>query len=174
LVGLAKKTFSVIYRQKDSFLFSKQSIAIIYCEKTLWGKTKKLFGLRILFLYSHDIKQNFFYERKVYYFLMRFLGVLFVAVLVGNSASAQCTWYRDHDNDGFGTPGTDSINLSCVAPVGYVSNNTDCAPFQGNRWQLANFYIDSDGDGYTPSPVPASVCYGSNKSSCGVCEFNPI
>ena len=34
------------------------------------------------------------------------------------------TFYRDADGDGFGNPAL--LILACVAPAGYVSNNTDC------------------------------------------------
>ena len=40
------------------------------------------------------------------------------------NALPQQTYYADADGDGFGDIAVDSMD--CVAPAGYVSNNTDC------------------------------------------------
>lgn len=67
------------------------------------------------------------------------------------------TYYADTDADTFG----DNLNTltGCPGiPVGYVANNTDCAPTDGNKWQSASLYIDADGDGYDNGSAP--VCYG--------------
>ncbi|MFH1469817.1 MAG: MopE-related protein [Pseudomonadota bacterium] len=48
------------------------------------------------------------------------------------SSSTQSTWYRDADDDNYGTSTT---TLSrCNQPTGYVSNNTDC----DDSWDLRN------------------------------------
>jgi|GEM_PF-3582242 len=67
------------------------------------------------------------------------------------------TFYLDADADGYGDP-LSSI-VSCTQPQGYVTNNTDCAPQDADRWRTATLYIDSDSDGYDAGT--ASICYGS-------------
>lgn len=67
------------------------------------------------------------------------------------------TWYQDSDNDGYGNPAV--TQSACTQPVGYVANNTDCAPADGTKWQSATLYIDNDNDSYTNGT--AVVCYGA-------------
>ena len=47
----------------------------------------------------------------------------------GNSQDAQ-TWYADDDTDGFGNPNT--ATKECLAPTGYILDNTDCDDSNGN------------------------------------------
>lgn len=89
-------------------------------------------------------------------FLLRFVGVFFAIFLLGQSAYAQTTWYRDVDNDGFGAIGTDSIDI--LQPAGYVGNNTDCAVNDINKWRNKTVYKDVDGDNYYVGT--AVQCYG--------------
>lgn len=49
------------------------------------------------------------------------------------------TYYQDADGDGFGNPSV--AQTTCSAPVGFVTNNSDC-----NDNQLR--YADADGDGF--------------------------
>ncbi len=88
-------------------------------------------------------------------------------------------YYDDTDNDGFGDP--EIWQISCEQPFGYLTNNTDCNPADGNRWQFATFYIDADGDGWDGGT--ASVCSGigvpnryatsSLGADCNDDDFNP-
>ncbi len=74
-----------------------------------------------------------------------------------NFIAANVTYYSDADNDTFGDATVTEV--SCIGtPIGYVTNNTDCNPADGTKWQLATFYTDSDEDGYDGGT--ASVCSG--------------
>ncbi|WP_299517974.1 putative metal-binding motif-containing protein, partial [uncultured Flavobacterium sp.] len=70
------------------------------------------------------------------------------------------TFYADADGDGFGDLAT--TILAETAPVGYVSNSTDCDDTNELIWQTGDFYIDIDGDGYSFDGILYSVCYGSS------------
>ena len=58
------------------------------------------------------------------------------------SATGQTTWYADLDGDSFG----DAANTvdACVAPVGYVADNTDCDDSDSELRP-----DDRDGDGFS-------------------------
>jgi len=108
-----------------------------------------------------------------------------------NGASA--TWYADADGDGYGDPGT--VQSSCSAPIGYVSNNLDCddgeaasnpASFEicdgidnncvggideGSALDTTDWYIDADGDGYGVPGTVLAACsqptgYAANDDDC--------
>jgi gliding motility-associated-like protein len=100
------------------------------------------------------------------------------------------TWYQDGDGDGFGNA---AVNVqSCTAPIGFVSNNTDCddsnfAIFptatetcnnlddncntQIDEGVLLTFYQDADGDSFGNAAVSIQACaapagYVSNSTDC--------
>jgi len=73
-------------------------------------------------------------------------------------------YYADTDTDGFGDPASTQVSCSGT-PSGYVANNTDCAPSDGTKWQLGNFYTDADNDGYNNGAPLTSVCYGNSTPS---------
>ncbi len=75
-----------------------------------------------------------------------------------NFIAANVTYYSDADGDTYGDVAVSQV--SCIgAPVGFVSNSTDCDDTNINIYQLATFYIDSDLDTYG-SNATASVCSG--------------
>ncbi|MCZ8192154.1 MAG: putative metal-binding motif-containing protein, partial [Microcystis sp. LE19-338.1B] len=66
------------------------------------------------------------------------------------------TYYQDADGDGFGNPSV--AQTTCSAPVGFVTNNSDC-----NDNQLR--YADADGDGFGSTTLVA--CGGVvNNTDC--------
>jgi hypothetical protein len=62
------------------------------------------------------------------------------------------TWYRDADEDGYGSPSTEVPLLSCFPPDGYVGDATDCNDDITQDGAAINprteWYRDEDGDGY--------------------------
>lgn len=56
------------------------------------------------------------------------------------------TYYQDSDGDGFGNPAVSTTG--CTAPVGYVSNNTDCCDTNADVNPLTEWWVDLDGDGF--------------------------
>jgi trimeric autotransporter adhesin len=109
------------------------------------------------------------------------------------------TFYQDSDGDGYGNTAV-SVQ-ACVAPMGYVSNNTDCndgnAAINPAATEVCNgiddncngqtdegvqltFYQDSDGDGYGNLAVTTQACsapmgYVANSNDCndGNSAINP-
>ena len=59
-------------------------------------------------------------------------------------------WYADTDGDGHGDPNSPSASL-CVAPTGYVMDNTDC---NDNAYSTSN-----DCTGVTPDPTDQNYVY---------------
>ena len=56
-------------------------------------------------------------------------------------------FYRDSDGDGFGAAAGDTVT-QCVAPTGYVANNTDCDDNNAAINPNTIWYRDLDGDGF--------------------------
>ena len=65
------------------------------------------------------------------------------------------TFYRDLDGDTYGNPST--TIQGCSAPVGYVSNNTDCNDSDNAIHTTFGFYADTDGDGFGAGAL-VNVC----------------
>ncbi|MFY8009612.1 MAG: GEVED domain-containing protein [Flavobacterium sp.] len=57
------------------------------------------------------------------------------------------TYYADADGDGFGNNAVTQITCT-GAPVGYVTNNTDCDDNDNTKNATYPFYADNDGDGF--------------------------
>ncbi len=66
------------------------------------------------------------------------------------------TYYADADGDSYGNP-ADS-QTGCVAPNGYVLDNTDCDDTDAEEFPGAVWYADTDGDGFGDA--------GSSQVSC--------
>ncbi len=116
-------------------------------------------------------------------------------VLVDNDATDQKTTYGDGDADGYGDP----VNAStgCVAPAGFVDDNTDCDdgardiypgaaeadctdPIDYNCDGSSGF-ADADGDGYAAckdcddkdaqiSPIGVELCDGDDNNCDGTTD----
>lgn len=104
--------------------------------------------------------------------------------------SVQFTFYRDQDNDGYGD--LNVTTTGCSAPVGYVSNSSDCNdgnntvyPGAGELCNLIDddcdgqtdegvqltFYRDNDNDGFGDAAIIVFACstpagYVSNSADC--------
>jgi hypothetical protein len=65
-------------------------------------------------------------------------------------------FYADADGDGFGDLANDS--LSCSAPIGYVSNNTDCNDTDAMVNPNSVWYQDSDNDQVGNTSVTQTAC----------------
>jgi hypothetical protein len=108
-------------------------------------------------------------------------------------ASDANTWYADSDADGYGDSATSEV--SCEAPSGYVSDNTDCDDTEANAFpgnvevcdsvdndcdgdidesdatDASTWYADSDGDTYGDASVSEIACdqpsgYVSDATDC--------
>ena len=80
------------------------------------------------------------------------------------------TFYKDMDNDGFGDPNT-TIS-ACSAPLGYVTDNTDCNDNSAAINPNTIWYADADTDGFgDPNSLTQTGClqpngYINNNQDC--------
>ena len=64
----------------------------------------------------------------------------------GSDATDKPTWYADADADTYGDP---AVTVEqCVAPDGYVADNSDCDDANDAINPLSEWYLDGDGDGF--------------------------
>ena len=78
-----------------------------------------------------------------------------------NFVGANYIYFADADGDTFGNAAVSQV--SCVAPVGFVGNDTDCddSPATGSLiYRSATLYTDVDGDTFTVG-TGSVVCYGA-------------
>ncbi len=66
--------------------------------------------------------------------------------------TTQTAYYPDSDGDGYGDSNSSST-LACIAPDGYVTDNTDCDDSDADEYPGQTWYIDADGDDYGGSSV---------------------
>lgn len=79
----------------------------------------------------------------------------------GSSTSRTCMgFYNNCSTAKYGTTGTADDYLN----TNFSSNNTDCDDTNVNIYTNRSCYADSDGDGYSQSTSPTTVCCGS---ACG-------
>jgi hypothetical protein len=79
------------------------------------------------------------------------------------------TYYADADGDSFGNPAVSQT--ACTAPVGYVSDNTDCDDTDNEAFPGAIWYADADGDGLGDAGASVVSCthpanHVSNDTDC--------
>jgi hypothetical protein len=72
------------------------------------------------------------------------------------SIVSSITYYQDSDGDGFGNPAI--IQTSCSAPVGYVTNNTDCNDNNALYNTPMMYFTDNDGDGFGDTLTGSMTC----------------
>lgn len=107
-----------------------------------------------------------------------------------DSSANATTWYDDTDGDGYGDPSSSSV--SCAAPTGSVSDDSDCDDSDSSVYPGATeycdtqdndcdgltdedvgetFYADADSDDYGDASSPADACsvtsgYSANAQDC--------
>ena len=112
-------------------------------------------------------------------------GAATATVTVTETATG--TWYQDSDADGAGDPNV--VLDQCDQPVGYVANNNDLCPADGNKIApgacgcgvadvAATYYADVDGDlfGDPAAPVAGFACIvptGTVQNSLDNCPTTP-
>lgn len=79
------------------------------------------------------------------------------------------TYYADTDVDGFGNPA--AAITACSAPVGYVTDNTDCDDTNAEEFPGAIWYADTDTDGLGDAGSSMISCtqpggYVSDSTDC--------
>ncbi len=91
-------------------------------------------------------------------------------IVIGNiNALTPQTYYADADGDGFGDAAT-SVS-DCSAPVGYVTDNTDCDDTNEEEFPGAIWYADTDNDGLGDNGASLVSCtqpsnYVSDNTDC--------
>mgnify|MGYP003957261027 CR=1 FL=1 len=65
-------------------------------------------------------------------------------------------FYFDFDEDGFGDPGIST--QACVAPQGYVEDNSDCDDNDPDEHPGQTWYKDEDNDGYSDGTTDTTSC----------------
>ncbi|RJR17616.1 MAG: hypothetical protein C4581_07790 [Nitrospiraceae bacterium] len=89
-------------------------------------------------------------------------NILYEAHFSGDKYSSGTTvlclfsFFRDADGDGFGDP-EDTVQ-SCLAPEGYVADNTDCDDGQAQINPQTLWYRDNDEDGYGNPAIYLQQC----------------
>jgi hypothetical protein len=90
----------------------------------------------------------------------------------------EVTVYTDNDGDGYTVAPT---SQACVAdtftlPLGTdtVSLGSDCDDNDASAWTTTTAFEDKDGDGYTTTSAPISVCYGTSLPSGYVATSNGV
>lgn len=90
--------------------------------------------------------------------------------VIGNiNALPTQTYYADTDTDGFGNPA--ATVTACSAPVGYVTDNTDCDDTNAEEFPGAVWYADTDTDGLGDAGSTMISCtqpggYVSDSTDC--------
>lgn len=92
-----------------------------------------------------------------------------VTIIGSTNALPTQTYYEDADGDSYGNPSVSQTG--CVAPNGYVLDNTDCDDTDEEEFPGAVWYADTDGDGFGDAGSSQVSCtrptdYVSNDTDC--------
>ncbi|WP_341903755.1 MopE-related protein [Fluviicola taffensis] len=92
-----------------------------------------------------------------------------VSIFGNINALTTQTYYADTDTDGFGNPA--ATITACSAPVGYVTDNTDCDDTNAEEFPGAVWFADTDNDGLGDNGTSQVSCtqpvgYVSDSTDC--------
>ena len=76
--------------------------------------------------------------------------------MADNDVEEPFTFFQDADRDGFGN--ADVTVQTCVAPDGYVADNTDCDDTNAETRGQRMWYVDNDGDGWGDPQQTVLAC----------------
>lgn len=87
-----------------------------------------------------------------------------------NASITIILWFRDLDNDNFGSSSS-GTKSQCTKPIGYVASNTDCNDNNASLNPNTKWYKDYDGDNFGNPSIFLSQClqpvgYVSNNTDC--------
>ncbi|MGB3075304.1 MAG: MopE-related protein, partial [Chitinophagales bacterium] len=102
--------------------------------------------------------------------LTTFAGATDMFIARYGSSNCNTVYYADADNDSYGNAAV--TVTGCSAPVGYVSDSTDCNDADPTIYGPLTWYVDADNDGYGQPEINLVIScvqpagYVSNPDDC--------